>query len=213
MQHGRGIFFSRTSVLKRMQRWFFVECGRYGLRVIKGVTVNCQSRYGVLWNGHETRCLVYGGSCIPQKQQKEEVCDRWKKSPDGWYKCNADGALSTADNTEAVGVVLRDHGGRFLAGRAAWNARCADALFMEALACRKGLLQVKQCGVAKVCLETDCLGLVKLWSTLMNSDRQSTWSFVTFRIWVGALMSFPLFMQIELVIGWLVSVLDMSRTS
>lgn len=102
----------------------------------------------------------------PQKTQKEQVCQRWSRPPDGWHKCNADGAFSAADNSGAVGVVLRDHDGRFLAGRAAWYARGVDAMFMEALACREALLLTRQCGATKVCLETDCLRLVNLWSSI-----------------------------------------------
>jgi ribonuclease HI len=91
---------------------------------------------------------------------------RWNKPPVGWYKCNADGAFSAADNTGATGVALRDHDGRFLAGRAAWHGRRTDALMMEALACRDGLLLARQCGVSKLYLETDCMVLVNLWEAM-----------------------------------------------
>ena len=85
---------------------------------------------------------------------------------EGWHKCNVDGAFSAADNAGAVGVILRDHDGRFLAGRVAWHERSSDAMMMEALACQEGLLLARQRGVAKIRLETDCLGLLKLWESL-----------------------------------------------
>lgn len=37
---------------------------------------------------------------------------------------------------------------------------------MEALVCRDSLLLARQHGVAKICLETYCLGLINLWESL-----------------------------------------------
>jgi ribonuclease HI len=81
-------------------------------------------------------------------------------------KCNVDGAFSIEDNTGATGVILRDHDGRFLAGRVAWHENNLDAMLMEAMASRESLMLARQCGIARICLETEHLGLVKLWESL-----------------------------------------------
>ena len=40
---------------------------------------------------------------------------------------------------------------------------CLNALMVEAWACRDGIRLASTCGVTKLCLETDCLELVRLW--------------------------------------------------
>lgn len=122
-----------------------------------------------VWRAVEwARDTAYDLWCLlhPEKEQKLKMTCRWNKPPVGWYKCNADGAFSAADNTGATGVALRDHDGCFLAGRGAWHGRCTDALMMEALACRDGLLLARQCGVSKLYQETDCMVLVNLWEAM-----------------------------------------------
>jgi hypothetical protein len=42
-------------------------------------------------------------------------------------------------------------------------AKCPDALVMEALACRDGVLLAQQFGMQQVTVETDCLELVPHW--------------------------------------------------
>jgi ribonuclease HI len=48
-------------------------------------------------------------------------------------------------------------------GGARWYDHYLDALSMEAMACRDGLLMARQVGAQRVWLETDCQELVKLW--------------------------------------------------
>jgi hypothetical protein len=64
--------------------------------------------------------------------------------------------------------VIRDDSGAFFRGGAKWYANSLDALTMEALACRDGLLLSRQAGVSRLWLETDCQELVKLWSAGEN---------------------------------------------
>ena len=53
----------------------------------------------------------------------------WQRPQPGWIKCN---------------VVLRDHDGRCIAGRAKWYDNCLNVLATEALACRDGVLLARE---------------------------------------------------------------------
>ncbi|TVU05837.1 hypothetical protein EJB05_49021, partial [Eragrostis curvula] len=63
----------------------------------------------------------------------------------------------------AASVVLRNDAGMFLGAQAKQYDHCIDALSVEALACRDGLLFAERCGVANLHMETDCQELVRLW--------------------------------------------------
>ena len=65
-------------------------------------------------------------------------------------------------------MIIRDHDGRFLSGRANWYGSAYDAMMMEAMACRDGIQWAREAGVSKLCLETDCLELVNLWKMLRS---------------------------------------------
>lgn len=75
---------------------------------------------------------------------------------------------------------LRDHDGRCRAASAIWYERAQDALTMEAMACRLGLQLAQQGGISKVCLETDCLELIKPWKRL--DEQRSGVSFILYDI-------------------------------
>lgn len=140
-------------------------------------------------------CLLH----LAKEKQQKMNCHR-KKSPVGWFKCNAGGAFSATDNTGATGVVVCDHDGFFLAGHTSLHERCSHALMMELLACRNGLLLARQCGVSKIFLETDCMVLLKLWEAMDDQRSTSTWSIMVLGASLGASMSLPLFLQIQIVI-------------
>jgi ribonuclease HI len=55
-------------------------------------------------------------------------------------KCNTDGAFYGNQGKGATGFVLRDETGGFVRGGAQWYDHGLDALTMEALACRGGLV-------------------------------------------------------------------------
>ena len=59
---------------------------------------------------------------------------------------------------------MRDHGGRTRGGTTRWYDHCLNALTAEAMACRDDLLYVKERGVRKLKMETDCQVLVRSWS-------------------------------------------------
>ena len=110
----------------------------------------------------------------PQKEKAPKVLPRWKPPDEGWIKCNSDGPFYS-DGKGATGAVLRDHLGCFRRGFARWYDTCMDALTMEALACRDGLILVMNYGATRVVLETDCYDLVRLWS-LKDEQRSSVTS-------------------------------------
>jgi ribonuclease HI len=85
---------------------------------------------------------------------------RWTPPKPGWIKCNIDGAFYIHEDAGASGIILRDHTGRFVQGRATWRDYIADAMMMEVLALKEGLIIAKQRGFLKVCAETDCLTVV-----------------------------------------------------
>lgn len=89
----------------------------------------------------------------------------WEHPPQGWLKCNVDGAFYDRSGSGATGAVLRDSSGTFVRGGAKWYDHSLDALTMEAIACRDGLALAIQSGARKIWLETDCQQLVQLWQS------------------------------------------------
>jgi ribonuclease HI len=71
-----------------------------------------------------------------------------------------------------MGAVLRDHNGAFLRARAAWCDHVLDALTMEVLALKEGLIMARNMGVRKIYAETDCAEVVHLWNAL-NTQRST----------------------------------------
>lgn len=96
---------------------------------------------------------------------------KWKPPEEEWIKCNSDGAFYP-DGSGATGAVLRDHHGCFKGGSERWYTACMDALTIEVLACRDGLILAKKNGATSVLLETDCRELVRLWE-LKDVQRSS----------------------------------------
>lgn len=97
------------------------------------------------------------------RPEKDRQVQRWKPPDEGWVKCNTDGAFYPGVQHGAIGLVLRDASGNFVAGRAQWYQYSLDALTVEAMACRDGAILARDNGVQQLVLETDCQELVKLW--------------------------------------------------
>lgn len=102
----------------------------------------------------------------------------WVRPATGWLKCNVDGAFYENQWHGATGSVIRDDCGNFLSGSAMWYANGLDALTMDALACRDGIVLAQQNGVQRLWLETDCLELVNLW-VAGNNQRSSVMSILS----------------------------------
>jgi ribonuclease HI len=142
-----------------------VGCGSCGCNEIKedrepGVTM----RQAVEWVRDTTFDLWH--LLHPDKGNRQKEAKHWRRPVIGWTKCNVDGAFQERDSTGATGIVLRNHAGEFIGGRASWQAHCPDVLAMEALACRDGLQLAQRLGVTKVCIKTNCLELTRLWEKL-----------------------------------------------
>lgn len=117
----------------------------------------------------------------PQKKDKMVQKPVWRRPPEQWYKFNTDGAFFANEKNGTTGAVIRDQDGRFVAGRSAWYGSISEAIMIEAIACRDGVQLAKQMNLTKVCLETDCLELTKLWDSL-NTQRSAV-SLILQGIW------------------------------
>lgn len=132
--------------------------GEDGLPIRRAVLWVCDTTFDIWQLLHQPKEMVL------------KVKPTWKLSEEGWIKCNFDGAFYQ-DGSGATGAV-RDHHGGFKGGVARWYDHCVDALTMEELAFRDGLILVKNHGVTRVSFETDCQELVNLW--LMKADQRSS---------------------------------------
>jgi ribonuclease HI len=150
----RGIFIIGMYALwmQRNQR----RHGEQGTPISIAVKWAIDTAYD-LWNLHKP---------IPPAQPK--AVHRWQPPPEGWFKCNTDGAFDARKGEGASGVALRTASGVFAGGRARWYPHGRDALTMEALACRDGVLLAKGRGVEKLILETDSQVFLKLWKEDIN---------------------------------------------
>lgn len=149
-----------------------------------------------------------------EKKWGQKLTLRWKKPTENRTKCNVDGSFIQHDRTGSYAAVLRNHGGSFLAARAVWQERAQDALMMEAHGCRLGMELAHAQGASRLCLETDSLELVSLWNNV-NHQRSAVSFILQERSSQGvrSFLSFLLSMSLDLVIGWLMNVLDWSLGS
>jgi ribonuclease HI len=120
------------------------------------------------------------------------VIRKWSVPPDGWIKCNIDGAFYTDMGQGATGVVLWDHACTFRGGKTQWYRHGLNALSMEATACRDGVVLAGEMNFRRVQVETDSQELVKLWemgelqrsciSPIIGEIRELSVSFVDFSL-------------------------------
>jgi hypothetical protein len=102
----RGIFIIGMYALwmQRNQR----RHGEQGTPISIAVKWAIDTAYD-LWNLHKP---------IPPAQPK--AVHRWQPPPEGWFKCNTDGAFDARKGEGASGVALRTASGVFAGGRARW---------------------------------------------------------------------------------------------
>jgi hypothetical protein len=90
--------------------------------------------------------------------------DTMASTPSHWrIKCNIDGAFYADMGQGATGVVIRDSAGTFIGGRALWYRHGLNALMMEAVAYRDGVILAREMNFRRVQVETDSQELVNLW--------------------------------------------------
>lgn len=100
--------------------------------------------------------MTFGCSPNPKSSRLCTVANR-----DGLHQF--DGAFYPATGQGATGAVIRDQVGSFRYGAAKWHAYGLDALTMEAIACREGVVLARNLGIQNLRAETDSQELVKYW--------------------------------------------------
>ena len=102
-------------------------------------------------------------SAYTLKMEMKKVC--WCPPPEGVIKVNFDAAFKTETYQGASGVVARNEHGQLVAAKCRQYESIPDALTAEAYAYRDGALLIKDLGLTKVIVETDCQELVALWNS------------------------------------------------
>jgi ribonuclease HI len=100
-------------------------------------------------------------------QPETRAVEHWQPPAQGWTKANTDGAFLVLEGVGASGVILKDHRGRFVEGSCRFFTAIPDPKRIELLACKEALILAKGKDVQRVCLESDCLGVV---AKLRSSD-------------------------------------------
>ncbi|XBI06774.1 uncharacterized protein [Aegilops tauschii subsp. strangulata] len=99
------------------------------------------------------------------KKSAEPRRNGWTKPLEGFVKLNVDASFRALSLQGAVGVVLRDHKGGFVAASSEQLEHVADAGTAEAYALRRGLLLAQELGISKLVVESDCLEVI---NTMQN---------------------------------------------
>jgi ribonuclease HI len=89
----------------------------------------------------------------------------WCPPPDGVIKVNFDVAFEIETYQGASGMVLRNAQGQVIAAKCKQYGSIPDTLTAEAYAYRDAMLMIKDLGLPKVIVETDCQELVALWNS------------------------------------------------
>lgn len=96
----------------------------------------------------------------PARETREAV--KWKKPPQGWVKCNTDGAWSKEGNRWGIGWVLRDNQGKVLWVGARALPRTRTVMEMETEALRWAVLFMSRLNYQNIIFESDAQELIKL---------------------------------------------------
>jgi len=75
-----------------------------------------------------------------KSEEVQRARQHWQRPQPGWIKCNVNASFRVEDRWGVTGVVLHDHNGRCIAGRAKWYDSCLNVLDTKALACHDGVL-------------------------------------------------------------------------
>ena len=75
-----------------------------------------------------------------KSEEVQRARQHWQRPQPGWIKCNVNASFRVEDRWGVTGVVLHDHDGRCIAGRAKWYDSCLNVLDTKALACHDGVL-------------------------------------------------------------------------
>ena len=145
----------------------------------------------ILWSLAHYKTAGWEQSWYPQT--------KWEVPPAGWLKCNVDGAFYEQQWRGTTGLVLHDDAGAFVRGGTnKWYNNCLDALSMEAMACRDGLLMARQVVAQRIWLESD---YQFIFGKLGRANDQ-VWCLLwgKFRIWAYSFKSLSFLSSVENVI-------------
>ncbi|XP_051221615.1 uncharacterized protein [Lolium perenne] len=101
------------------------------------------------------------GDNAKKKKQPGNKNLRWAKPVSRQIKVNVDGSFLHDDHTGAVGAILRDHDGLFIAASTLYIPNLASAALAEAMALREGLSLAHRIGCNNVIAESDSLETVE----------------------------------------------------
>jgi ribonuclease HI len=89
---------------------------------------------------------------------------RWCKPEARQVKVNADGSFHQDECAGAIGAVLQDHKGKFIAASMTFIPNLASATIAEALAIREGLCLANRLGFSNVITEFDSLETIQAYA-------------------------------------------------
>jgi ribonuclease HI len=145
-----------------------ILCGMWALRTLRNKRRHGEPAWpvekAVLWvrdTAYDLWELVHP----VKKAEKATAKLCWERPSARWVKCNVDAAIFAESGQGGTGVVLRDETGMFLGAQATPYAHCMDATTVEAWACWDAMELARRCRAAKLCVETDCMELVRLWQS------------------------------------------------
>lgn len=82
------------------------------------------------------------------------------KPAEGCVKLNVDAGFRSEELQGAVGAILRDDKGSFIAASNDYLEHVANATMAEAYALRHGLLLAQQLGIRNLIVESDCMEVI-----------------------------------------------------
>jgi ribonuclease HI len=104
--------------------------------------------------------LAIVGNHLKSIQKREVRGHKWTRPDPKFVKLNVDASYHSDDGMGATAAVLRDEKGVFIAAQCRFYHHAADAMTMEALAMRDGLILANSMGFNRVEAESDSQNVV-----------------------------------------------------
>ena len=104
--------------------------------------------------------LIHHVDTLSKSQMSFTPSYKWNPLEIGFIKCNTDETLFKESGLIGMSCVIQNHMGAFVAAKAESTRGSVDALSVEALCCRAVLGWLKQWGMQRVEIESDCQVLV-----------------------------------------------------
>lgn len=118
---------------------------------------------------HSVEFYYLGNSKQTLLSQPKTVLIRWIPPDEGWFKINTDGACDPSSHLIVAGGLIRDCSGNWIKGFQQF-LDSGDSFLAELWGACLGCKLALSSSASKVCLELDCLDLVKILNdTSLNS--------------------------------------------